>query len=208
MKIALLGSGVVAQSLAAGYLRHGHEVVIGTRQAVAAIDGVRAQPFADAALWAELAVLAVKGEVAEELAGRLATELAGKILIDATNPLDFSSGAPQLFVGWQDSLGERVARAAAACRVVKAYNTVGNSRMVDPDLPGGPPTMFIAGDDEAAKATVTELLHATGWGVADVGGIAASRYLEPLCLTWVAIGMKSGSWDHAFKLLVADGGSA
>jgi predicted dinucleotide-binding enzyme len=94
-----------------------------------------------------------------------------------------------------------VQRAAPAARVVKAYNVVGNALMVDPDLPGGPPTMFIAGDDEAAKRTVAGLLAGTGWEVADLGGIEASRYLEPMCLAWVAYGARTGTWTHAFKLL-------
>jgi hypothetical protein len=85
--------------------------------------------------------------------------------------------------------------------VVKAYNTVGNALMVDPQLPGGPPTMCIGGDDEAAKRTITQLLVDTGWDVADLGGIDASRYLEPLCMAWVAYGVRNGTWGHAFKLL-------
>jgi predicted dinucleotide-binding enzyme len=85
--------------------------------------------------------------------------------------------------------------------VVKAYNTVGNTLMVDPDLPGGPPSMLIGGDSDEAKAAVTGLLEATGWDVVDLGGIEASRCLEPMCIAWVLHGMRSGSWDHAFRLL-------
>lgn len=190
MRIGLLGSGVVGQALATGYGRHGHETRIGGRGS-----------FADVAEWAELVVLAVAGSAAEAVAAEVAHAAAGKVLIDATNPLEHSTGVPRLFVGFEDSLGERVQRAAPQARVVKAYNIVGNPYMVDPDLPGGPPTMLIAGDDEAAKATVTELLESTGWDVADLGGIDASRYLEPMCMAWVVYGVRSGSWDHAFKLL-------
>ena len=88
-----------------------------------------------------------------------------------------------------------------ATRVVKAYNTVGNTLMVDPQMPGGPPTMFIGGEDEQAKIEVTALLRDTGWDVADLGGIHASRYLEPLCMAWVAYGARTGTWQHAFRLL-------
>jgi 8-hydroxy-5-deazaflavin:NADPH oxidoreductase len=68
-------------------------------------------------------------------------------------------------------------------------------------MPGGPPTMFIAGDDEAAKRQVTDLLESTGWEVADLGGIAAGRWLEAMSMVWVAYGARTGTWDHAFKLL-------
>jgi predicted dinucleotide-binding enzyme len=106
-----------------------------------------------------------------------------------------------LFVGFEDSLGEQVQKAAPGARVVKAYNTVGNTLFVDPQLPGGPPTMFIAGNDDAAKATVTQLLEDTGWEVADLGGIEASRWLEAMCMAWVAYGARTGTWNHAWKLL-------
>ncbi|MCW2601174.1 MAG: putative oxidoreductase, coenzyme F420-dependent [Frankiales bacterium] len=199
MRIAVLGSGPVGTALAKGYTRHGHEVRIGNRTGVA--EGFDAGHYADVAAWAELVVLAVRGEVSEELVRGLALELEGKVLIDATNPLDHSTGRPELFVGFDDSLGERVQRAAPGARVVKAYNTVGNPLMVDPDLVGGPPTMFLAGDDDAAKATVVALLEDTGWDTADLGGIESSRHLEAMCMAWVAHGLRVGSWGHAFKLL-------
>jgi 8-hydroxy-5-deazaflavin:NADPH oxidoreductase len=199
MLIGILGSGVVGRALAKGYAEHGHRVRIGTREAE--IEGVPTAPVAEVAAAAELVVLAVHGQAAVLVAGSVADELDGKVLIDATNPLDTSGPHPTLFVGLTDSLGEQVQRAAPAARVVKAYNTVGNALMVDPPLPGGPPTMFIAGDDDAAKGTVTALLEETGWDVADLGGIEASRYLEPMSLAWVAYGFRTGGWQHAFKLL-------
>ena len=199
MRIGILGSGQVGRALARGYARHGHEVRIGTRQAE--VDGLPTGPPAEVAAAAELVVLAVQGSAAESLVGSLAEELDGRVLVDATNPLDLSAGTPQLFVGHTDSLGERVQRAAPGARVVKAYNTVGNALMVDPQLPGGPPSMFIGGDDQAAKDTVTALLRDTGWDVVDLGGIEASRWLEPMCLAWVAHGARTGTWEHAFRLL-------
>jgi hypothetical protein len=199
MRIGILGSGAVGQALARGYAAHGHEVRIGTRQPE--IDGHRVGSPSDVAREAELVVLAVRGDAAVDLVESLSEQLDGKVLVDATNPLDHSSGTPRLFVGHDDSLGERVQRAAPGARVVKAYNTVGNALMVDPQLPGGPPTMCIGGDDEAAKRTITQLLVDTGWDVADLGGIDASRYLEPLCMAWVAYGVRNGTWGHAFKLL-------
>jgi predicted dinucleotide-binding enzyme len=199
MRIAIVGSGQVGTALARGYQSHGHDVTIGTRKAEVADLPVGAP--ADIIGSADLVVLAVAGSVAVDLVRELAEPLAGKILVDATNPLDFSTGAPRLFVGFDDSLGERVQRAAPEAKVVKAYNTVGNPLMVDPKLDGGPPTMFLGGDDEQAKATVTELLADTGWDVADLGGIEASRYLEPMCLAWVVYGARTNTWGHAFKLL-------
>jgi predicted dinucleotide-binding enzyme len=199
MRIAIVGSGQVGTALARGYRSHGHDVTIGTRKAE--VDDLPVGAPADIIGSADLVVLAVAGSVAVDLVRELAEPLAGKILVDATNPLDFSTGAPRLFVGFDDSLGERVQRAAPEAKVVKAYNTVGNTLMVDPKLDGGPPTMFLAGNDEQAKATVTELLADTGWDVADLGGIEASRYLEPMCLAWVVYGARTNTWGHAFKLL-------
>jgi predicted dinucleotide-binding enzyme len=199
VRIGILGSGVVGQALAAGYLRHGHEVRVGTRQSE--LGDLPVGPAAQVAAEADVVVLAVQGAVAVELVSGLAAELDGKVLVDATNPLDMSAGRPQLYVGTTDSLGEQVQRAVPGARVVKAYNTVGNALMVDPRLTGGPPTMFIAGDDPAAKETVGGLLRDTGWDVADLGGIEASRYLEPMCMAWVAYGARNGTWTHAFRLL-------
>jgi 8-hydroxy-5-deazaflavin:NADPH oxidoreductase len=199
MRIGILGSGAVGPALARGYARHGHDVRIGTRRAD--VDGLPTGPPQEVAGDAELVVLAVRGSAAVSVVSGLAVELDGKVVIDATNPLDASSSPPGLFVGTTDSLGEQVQRAVPGARVVKAYNSVGNALMVDPDLPGGPPTMFVAGNDAAAKATVTRLLEETGWDVADLGGIEASRWLEALCMAWVAYGFTSGGWGHAFKLL-------
>ncbi len=201
MRIGVLGSGDVGQALTRGYLRHGHDVRIGTRKSD--VSGLPVGPAAEVAAAAELVVLAVLGSAAVGLVQQLAPQLDGKVVVDATNPLDFSTGAPRLFVGIDDSLGEQVQRAAPGSRVVKAYNTVGNALMVDPDLPGGPPTMLLCGDDDAAKTVVGALLEETGWDVVDLGGIEASRSLEPLCLAWVAYGMRTGTWQHAFRLLRA-----
>ena len=201
MDIGILGSGAVGQALARGYARHGHTVTVGTRRAD--LGGLPVGSPSAVAAAADLVVLAVQGSAAESLVGSLADELRGTVLVDATNPLDLSGGSPQLFVGCTDSLGERVQRAAPDARVVKAYNTVGNTLMVDPQLPGGPPSMFVAGNSDDAKETVGGLLRDTGWDVVDLGGIEASRWLEPMCMAWVAYGQRSGSWEHAFRLLRA-----
>jgi 8-hydroxy-5-deazaflavin:NADPH oxidoreductase len=199
VRIGILGSGPVGQALARGLARHGHETRIGTRKD--AVDDLPVASPAEVVANADIVFLAVLGTVAVEVVGSVRAQLRGKVLVDTTNPLDFSMGGPGLFVGHTDSLGERVQRAVPEAQVVKAYNTVGNALMVDPDLPGGPPSMFIGGDSDEAKATVTALLQDTGWDVVDLGGIEASRWLEPMCIAWVLHGARTGTWNHAFRLL-------
>jgi len=139
-------------------------------------------------------------ESALELAGL--SNFSGKVVLDTTNPLDFSEGVPpRLFVPEAGSGGAQVQRWLPDARVVKCFNIVGAPFMVHPHFEGGPPTMFIAGDDADAKATTTEILDAFGWETIDLGGIEASAYLEGLAMVWILHGFKSGTWSHAFKLL-------
>jgi predicted dinucleotide-binding enzyme len=211
-RAGVLGSGVVGRVLAAGLRSRGHDVTLGTRVPGDADDELRAwsqehgvplATFADTAAGAQLIVLATKG-VANEEAIALAGpgNFAGKVVIDATNPLDFSGGGPALAVGHTDSGGEIVQRALPDARVVKAFNTVGNTLFVDPQLPGGRHTMFIAGDDADANATVVALLEDFGWDALVVGGIESSRELEALCILWVkAAQALGGKYDHAITLV-------
>lgn len=208
VNVGVLGSGDVGKAFARAFAAVGHEVVIGSRSPeklndfAAGTNGVRSGTFEEAAKFGDMIALATLGTATTEvlrLAG--AQNFEGKVLIDATNPLDFSSGGPRLFVGFDDSLGEQVQRQLPGARVVKAFNTVGNALFYQPNLPGGPPDMFIAGNDDEAKKIVAQVCDAFGWGVVDVGGIDGARYLEPLCIVWVAHGFRSGSWTHAFKLL-------
>ncbi len=97
--------------------------------------------------------------------------------------------------------GEQVQRWAPKARVVKAFNIVGHAHMVDPQFPGGPPDMFICGNDAAAKATVTEILKSFGWPTINIGGIEGARLLEPMCVLWVLYATLTKSTNHAFKLL-------
>lgn len=210
VRVGVLGSGDVGRVLAAGFASLGHEVKVGSRDpeklrawADASGDRVSLGSFADAAQFGDIVVLATLG-VGTADAIRMAgiDAFNGKVVIDTTNPLDFSRGMPPaLFVGTTDSLGEQIQRLLPAARVVKAFNTVGNAHMVNPQFPGGPPDMFIAGNDDDAKKIVSQICRHFGWGVIDLGGIDASRYLEPMCLTWVLHGVRSGSWNHAFKML-------
>lgn len=205
----MLGSGDVGRSLGRGFVRHGHEAMVGSRTPAKLADWVSevgdagsAGTFAEAASFGELNVLACFGQAAEDvlaLAGH--SNLEEKVLIDTTNPLVFVDGSPQLFVGHTDSLGERVQRWIPAARIVKAFNTVNNALMADPDVPGGPPTMFLCGNDADAKATVGAILEDFGWEPADIGPIDRSRALEEMCIAWTAYGIESGRWDHAFKML-------
>jgi predicted dinucleotide-binding enzyme len=209
MKIGILGSGDVGKTLGAGFAAEGHEVKIGTRSADKLKEwlgtvGKNASvgSFAEAAAFGEVLVLACLGKAAQEviqLAGH--ASFKGKTLIDATNPLEFSTGKPALFVGHTDSLGEQVQRWLPEAKVVKAFNTVGNAHMVHPSFPGGKPDMCICGNDEAAKKKVSELCAQLGWPTVDFGGIELSRSLEELCMLWVGYGIKHGSWNHAFALL-------
>jgi predicted dinucleotide-binding enzyme len=215
MKVGVLGTGDVGRALARGFVTIGHEVMMGARSASnekarawAAQMGSRASTgtFADAAAFGDIVVLATLGVANEDVLRSAGPgRLRGKVLIDATNPLDFSGGMPpKLAVTGEDSAGERVQRALPGARVVKAFNIVGNSSMFRPQFPGGPPDMFIAGDDAAAKQQVTAILKDFGWGaVFDLGGIEASRYLEAMCMAWVLAAARDGHWNQAFKMLRA-----
>lgn len=213
MKVGILGTGDVGRTLANAFVTLGHDVKMGAREATnekAADWAKQAGPkasqgtFADAAAFADLVVLATHG-VANSAVLKAAgpQRLEGKVLIDTTNPLDFSKGMPpRLALGFTDSGGEQVQREAPQARVVKAFNIVGHVSMFRPEYKGGPPDMLICGNDAEAKKQVTSLLHDFGWPeVVDFGGIDSSRLLEPLCLVWVVYGAKTGSWNHALKML-------
>lgn len=211
MKIGILGSGDVAKSLARGFLAHGHEPILGTRDRtklegwVAENPGAAIGSFADTAKFGELLVLAVKGTAAAD-ALRTAgiTNLTGKPIIDATNPIADApptNGVLKFFTNLDESLMERLQREFVGARFVKAFNSVGNASMVDPKFKGGKPTMFICGNDETAKKTVTRILDEFGWETADMGAVEAARAIEPLCMLWCIPGFLRQDWAHAFKLL-------
>ena len=213
MKIGILGSGDVAKSLAAGFLKHGHGVMLGTRdpQKPEVQKWSRENPaaqvgtFQQAAKFSDLAILATLGRVAEnalELAGP--ENLAGKTVIDATNPLADAppvGGVLLYTTGPNESLGEKIQTKVPQSQVVKAFNSVGNAQMVNPHYEQGTPTMFLCGDNDGAKAQVSEIIKQFGWEPFDCGGIIASRALEPLCMLWCLPGFLRGQWSHAFKVL-------
>jgi predicted dinucleotide-binding enzyme len=211
MRIGVLGSGTVGQTLAAGFLKHGHEAMVGTRSPdklasfQAAHPAARVGTFAEAAAHGEVLVLAVKGTMAAQalaLAG--ADKLAGKVVLDATNPiadLPPEGGVLRFFTAEGESLLERLQGEQPRARLVKAFSCVGSAFMVDPAFPGGPPTMFICGDDESAKSVARGILDQFGWETADMGGAVAARAIEPLCMLWCLPGFLRNEWTHAFRLL-------
>ena len=211
-KIGVLGSGAVGKVLADGFVKHGYEVRLGSGEpgklaGWQAAAGSRASvgTFADAARFGDVVVLAVKGTAAEEVVRLIGPDtLSGKTVLDATNPIADAppvNGVLRLFTTQDESLMERLQRLAPVARFVKAFSSVGNSLMVNPQLAGGPPTMFICGNDAAAKAEVQGILDQFGWGSEDMGGVEAARAIEPLCVLWCIPGFRQNRWRHAFKLL-------
>lgn len=199
----MLGSGDVGRTLAAGFVGRGWDVVVGTRDPdalsewVATVDDVDGDgtlavgSFADAAGHGDVAVLAVRGSAVEEVLELAGVErFAGSLVLDATNPLDLSEeGAPGLFLGTSDSLGERVQTRLRDAAVVKCFNTVSHTQMVDPSFEGETPRLFVCGDDDAAKQRADGLVRAFGWpGTFDVGDVRAARWLEAMVPLWVRVG--------------------
>ena len=209
MKIGVLGSGDVA-NVARGFLAHGHEPMLGTRDRaklegwVAQNSGAAVGSVADAARFGELLVLAVKGSVAAaDVARGGRRESRGQDDHRRHQPdrRCAPNGVLKFFTNLDDSLMERLQREFQGAHFVKAFNSVGSASMVDPKFKGGKPTMFICGNDEAAKKTVTALLDEFGWEIADMGAVEGARAIEPLCILWCIPGFLRQDWAHAFKLL-------
>lgn len=212
MKVGIIGSGPVGQSLAKAFKSEGHEVTLGTRntskESVIKFKkdtGIAVAEFAATAKTAELIVLATKGSAAEE-AVRLAglENFKNKIVIDTTNPIlesPPSNGVLHFFTSLEGSLMEKIQNQIPEAKLVKSFNSVGNTCMYKPDFPDGKPTMFICGNDENAKKTVTGILTAFGWETEDMGMAEAARAIEPLCILWCIPGFLRNQWSHAFKLL-------
>jgi predicted dinucleotide-binding enzyme len=211
MKIGILGSGVVAQTLGAGLLKHGYDVMAGTRDQTKLVEWATAHPkaflgsFRDAATFGEAVVLAVKGTAAAAALREAGSEnLLGKLVIDSTNPIADAppvNGVLQFFTNPNESLMEQLQREFPHARLVKAFNSVGSAQMVNPSYAAGRPTMFLCGNDDAAKKTATSILDKFGWETADMGKAEAARAIEPLCMLWCIPGFTRNEWTHAFKLL-------
>jgi 8-hydroxy-5-deazaflavin:NADPH oxidoreductase len=215
MRIGILGSGDVGRKLADSFIENKHLVKIGSRNPnqekliewMAKHDKAKVSSgtFAEAASFGELDLIATLwAGTADAIKMADPKNFAGKIVI-VTNPLDFSKGIPsRLAIGHTDSAGETIQRMLSDSKVVKAFNTVDNPHFMHPDFPGGPPTMFICGNDDKAKKTVIDdILTKFGWETIDIGGIEGARLLEPLALLWITHDFRRGNENHAFKLLRA-----
>ena len=210
-KIGIIGSGIVAKTLGLGFIDHGYEVMLGTRDASKLSDWVANEgktasigSFSEAASFGDILVLAVKGT-----AGLAALELIGndllkdKIIMDATNPIaDVApeDGVLQFFTDQNGSLMERFQSVYPETYFVKAFSSVGSARMVNPTFESKP-SMFICGNDTTAKKKVAGIVELFGWEVEDMGSAKAARAIEPLCMLWCIPGFTKNEWTHAFKLL-------
>jgi predicted dinucleotide-binding enzyme len=210
-KIGVLGSGEVAQTLASGFLKHGYEVTLGSRQPEKLAPWREKNPggatgtFADAAAAGEIVVVAVKGNIVSEVLHLAGTgNLAGKVVIDATNPIADAppdNGVLRFVTDINGSMMEKLQAEFPDARFVKAFNSVGSALMINPQFEGGPPTMFICGSDANAKREVSAILEQFGWDAEDMGGVESARAIEPLCMLWCVRGFLFNEWGHAFKLL-------
>ncbi len=210
-KVGVIGSGQVGETLANGFAKHGYEVMRGSRDPsklatwkAGAGEKAKTGTFEEAARFGDIVVLAVKGVGAEEAVSLCGAGLDGKVVLDTTNPI--AEGAPpkngvlSYFTGPNESLLERLQKRAPRARFVKAFSSVGSVLMVNPRLPSKP-TMFICGNDTAAKAETRAILDTFGWETEDLGVAEAARAIEPLCILWCLPGFLRNDWMHAFKVL-------
>ena len=212
MKIGLLGSGVVGQTLASGFIKHGHQVKIGTSSASKLNDWLKSAGsnasvgfFEEAAKFGDIVVLAVKGTAALSVLEKAGSKnLTDKTIIDTTNPIAEIApvnGVLHFFTNQNFSLMEELQSKYPQANFVKAFSCVGSALMVNPDFGGTKPTMFIAGNDDDAKSQVKGILNTFGWEIEDMGKAEAARAIEPLCILWCIPGFIRNQWTHAFKLL-------
>jgi len=210
--IGIIGSGIVGQTLANGFVKHGYDVLIAThtaskREALKAKLNGRAEvgSFEDAATFGDIVVLATKGAAAEAaLTEAGIAHLTGKTVVDTTNPIAEAppvNGVLLYFTAQNESLMERLQKLAPEARFVKSFSCIGNAFMVNPDFNGLKPTMFICGNHDGAKNEVKIILDQFGFDVEDMGAVEAARAIEPLCMLWCIPGFLTNSWTHAFKLL-------
>ncbi|HMW07680.1 MAG TPA: NAD(P)-binding domain-containing protein [Leptospiraceae bacterium] len=211
MKVGILGSGVVGQTLAKGFLKHGYEVMIGSRDVSKLSDfvkensNIKSGNFSETASFGDIIVLTVKGNVAIDainLAG--VKNLEGKTIIDTMNPIGDKppvNGVLNFFTDLNQSLMEKLQTSFPNLKFVKAFSCIGAPFMVNPNFSGGKPSMFICGNDENAKKDVSKILDQFGFETEDMGKVEAARAIEPLCILWCIPGMSQNKWAHAFKLL-------
>ncbi|MDP2365778.1 MAG: NAD(P)-binding domain-containing protein [Ignavibacteria bacterium] len=212
MKIGILGSGVVGQTLANGFIKYGHQVKIGTANPNKLNDWLKGAgssasigSFEQAASFGDIIVLSVKGTAALNVLEKSRNEnLVDKTIIDSTNPIADTApvnGVLQFFTNQNLSLMEELQSKYPQTNFVKAFSCVGSALMVNPDFGGTKPTMFIAGNNDDAKLQVKGILNIFGWEIEDMGKAEAARAIEPLCILWCIPGFRENRWRHAFKLL-------
>ena len=214
MKIGILGSGIVGRTLGTAFIAEGYEVMLGTRDVqkdevvkwISENPAAKAGTFEDTAAFGELIVLAASGDIMAAVINTAGTvNFKDKVVIDASNPIDHTrppvNGVLPYFTTTDESLMEQLQKLLPDAKLVKAFNSVGNSFMYKPDFGGQRPTMFICGNDENAKKTVTKILDAFGWETENMGKAEAARAIEPLCILWCIPGILNNQWTHAFKLL-------
>lgn len=211
MKIGVLGSGDVGKVLSQGFLKNGYTVMRGSRDPGKLTEwknqaGTLASTgtFEETAQFGEIVILAVKGTAAESVAKSCAAFLKGKTVFDTTNPiadLPPIDGVLKYFTTLDESLMEKLQKTVPEANFVKVFNSVGNALMVNPELKGGRPSMFICGNSNLAKMKAAEILRQFGWETEDTGKAASARAIEPLCMLWCIPGFLRNDWNHAFKVL-------
>ena len=210
-KIGIIGSGVVAQSLGNGFLKHGYKVMLSSRDLSKlsawhekAGEHASVGSFEEAAIFGDIIVLAVKGSIAAEaIEAARPQNLQWKTVIDTTNPIADAppeNGVLKYFTNFEESLMEALQTRFPEVHFVKAFNSVGNAFMVNPPF-SEKPTMFICGNNDSSKKHVHGILELFGWDIADMGKDTAARAIEPLCMLWCIPGMLHGQWSHAFRLI-------
>jgi predicted dinucleotide-binding enzyme len=209
-KIGIIGSGMVAKVLGSGFIKHGYEVMIGTRDISKLNEWKAKEPkgkagsMEDAAAFGEILVLTVKGSGAANAVELIKGNIDGKIIIDTTNPIADAppqNGVLKYFTPANESLMEQLQKQAPSAKFVKAFNSVGNAVMVNPQFPDGKPTMFICGNDADARKEVTGILDQFGWETCDMGTAEAAGSIESLCILWCIPGFLRNEWTHAFRLM-------
>jgi len=209
MKIGVLGSGIVGQTLANGFIKHGYDVMIATRDPVKLSDWqekntkAKIGSFSDTAKFGDILVLAVKGIAAMETLKGIEVYLKDKIIIDATNPIANEppvNGVLKFFTSLDNSLMEQLQTEFPNANFVKAFNSIGYAFMVSPDFKEKP-TMCICGNNENAKKEVVKIVELFGFEAEDMGKAEAARAIEPLCMLWCIPGFLRNQWSHAFRLM-------
>ncbi len=212
MKIGMLGTGSVGQTVGTKLVAMGHDVMMGARSAdnekvlaFAQRTGGKAGTFADAAAHGEIVINGTRGDTSLAMLSALSTQLKGKVLIDVSNPLDFSAGfPPHLTVSNTDSLAEQIQRALPETFVVKSLNTVTAAVMIEPSRVPGHHTIFVSGNDKHAKGRVMDFLRTLGWvSIIDLGDITSARAAEQLLPLWVRLLGVLGTADFNIAVMKA-----